>query len=475
MGVILFFLGICTFVPVGQIPLLRNLAYAMGYTPDELSHLSFFKALFSWSDHNEARYGDAADPNAIFVFGESGGFFNSKSEKATNKLFSIRSVNAYRRKQGQGQENVSGAYTTPNSEDKRNDVVRVRDPKAAATEANQESTGDVYFGTDANALQREKNDGYQSVNALKKISNPNVAGGTTPEDWFSRAVDRAVESDADLQGLEKNLNRTGNSLANLDRVGKIGNSRAKRDMYYAWMTGRAARRTPQVVLKKTLAAAGFNGAELPRTVFTASGPSGVGINPDEIVADLDTVQQYLKLDKKCQDALKGTSSGNMPTLDEIRGLVGGLTFPGKCSETDGSFLTGLGRISNRCNSMRGFYQTAQNNCSTLDIVVNERSCTNEKLPAMYATFATYCTWKLNQCNNVPEDQQAQCREDAENYSSENQFCDPPDGTICYNRDMVEEEIPETFYMGPNHNRLNTDYFPGIDWEHSLWLDEDSGD
>ena len=36
-------------VPVGKIPLLRSLAYAMGYSPREAGKISFLKALFSGS------------------------------------------------------------------------------------------------------------------------------------------------------------------------------------------------------------------------------------------------------------------------------------------------------------------------------------------------------------------------------------------------------------------------------------------
>ena len=64
---VLLFIG--GFVPVGKIPFLRNLAYAMGYTPDETQKISLLRALFSWNEHQKILRGELPDPDERTIFG----------------------------------------------------------------------------------------------------------------------------------------------------------------------------------------------------------------------------------------------------------------------------------------------------------------------------------------------------------------------------------------------------------------------
>ncbi len=473
LAALVFLFGIGVLVPVGKIPLLRHLVYAMGYSRDEASHLSLLKALFSWNDHAAMARGERPDPDGLSVFGEGGGFLNSKSEKAKNKLFDLRSVNSSLAKRGQRGENVRNASGRPEGEERRASNVRVGNPDAAVnTQANQAKQREVFFGTDAGEIARGKTDGFNSVNSLKKIKNPNIARGSGGSNsWMDRLVDKAVRTDSNLENIMKNVDKSSSSLAKFSDIDSIGDSRAKRDMYYAWLTGRTARRTPQVVLKKTLAASGFNGAEMPRSVFTSTGFSGVGINPDDVVADMDSVQKYLDLDKNCRDAIEHGANA-APTYDEIQNTINSLpgSFPPKCEGRTShlaNYRNHLYSMSQKCGSMREAYVNIQQGCATLSI--NLGSCQTEKLYLYAAAFDSYCEELEEACTHIEdEEERAACEQNAKNFSSHSTFYD---GNIPYNANEIPGEADIAF---KKDGHLNPEYFPGIDWAHSLWVDEDAG-
>ena len=475
LGVLVFLLGIGTLVPVGKIPFLRSLAYAMGYTQDEMSHLSFLKALFSWNDHAKMLRGELPDPSERAIFGEGGGFFASRSDRAQNKLFNLRSVNAGLARQGRRREQVADSANRPQGEDRRASDIRVRNADASAnTQSNQAKTGDVYFGTDASEIARDKNDGFNSVNSLKKIKNPHIAGGASAASGLDRLLDKAVRADSQLENIAKGIDKSGSSLAQLGNVSSIGDSRAKRDMYYAWLTGRAARRTPQIVLKKTLATSGFNGAELPRSVFTAGGFSGVGIKPDDVIADMDSVQKYLQQDKDCQAAI--AQGGNaVPSYNEVVGVESAIVhaFQGAtCASGLGVYTGQLVAMNGTCNRMREAYQNIQSGCATLSIILGDYQCQAEHLRAYANAFTQYCQRELEGCAN-PEDPDAQAACEAEvNARGTNRTFTDNDG-LSFNGVELPSIAHSTFF-NDNHG-YSSDYFPSVDWAHSLWVDENAGD
>ncbi|MBR2392083.1 MAG: hypothetical protein IKA93_00710, partial [Elusimicrobiaceae bacterium] len=63
---LLFLLG--TVVPVGSIPILRSLAYAMGYSADEAKDISLLRALLSWNEHSKQVTPEGLDPDEVSVF-----------------------------------------------------------------------------------------------------------------------------------------------------------------------------------------------------------------------------------------------------------------------------------------------------------------------------------------------------------------------------------------------------------------------
>jgi len=474
VAVLMVLLAIGTWVPVSKIPFLRNLVYAMGYTPDETKNLSLLKALFSWNDHSKMMRGELPDPDEASIL-SSGGSLTAASLQAQGQLINVRSVNASLARRGQKGDYLSGVYNPPQGMADPSGGVRVENTKvSAATQANGSQLAEVFFGEDSSAIARDKNDAFDSTNTLKKVANRSIAGSTRSTDWFEKLVDKAVRSEADLSGLMEGKNNTKSTLANVGSAGKIGDSRAKRDLYYAWLTGRAARRTPQVILKKTLAAAGFNGAEMPRSVFTASGFSGVGIKPDDVVADMDSVKKYLELDKQCQQALSGGQGKEAlmeDTYQKIDSLPG--SFPATCGDVGNSgFMTKLTGLASNCKQLRKSYEQVQKGCATITLNLQDSQCKAEKLTSYYVAFAGYCLEKEKACQSAgtPE-QQAQCRKEVAALSSAQDYTEPG-SNISYNSNELKKDVEKTFYDG---DALNQDYFPGVDWGRSLWVDGSMAD
>lgn len=407
---ILLFVG--GFVPVGKIPFLRNLAYAMGYTPDETEKISFLRALFSWNEHEKILRGELPDPDAVSVFGANGGSA-AASAKAQNKLFNVRAVNASLARKGQAIEGVKGVNYFIDTGDKRPSDIKIKNTKAAAgTQANAVKPSDVYFGSDTDAVARGRTDGYNSVNTLQKIKNPNIAGAG-PDDWMGRLVDKASRSDAGLSNIVKNIDK-GGMLSKLGGMQELGQTRAHKDMYHAWLYGKTARRTPNPVLKKTLAAASFDNMEMPKTIFSVSGFSGVGINPDDVVADMDSVKRYLQQDKECQEAInqvgETVSTLKANARNQIMQIKG--SFPVTCADVAGSnYNAHLSTVRNYCEQANAAYdQKLRSKCS---VSIHEGSCTTNLLEDRFTSFAAYCEEEEKNCATAatPEEQAA-CVEEA---------------------------------------------------------------
>ncbi len=468
--VLLLFLGVLSFVPVSKLPFLRNLAYAMGYTPDDIKNISFLKALLSWNEHSKIMRGELPDPDEVSIFGSAGGSFNTTLAGAQNKLIDIRAVNKSLAKQGQKNDPVTGS-SDKTAAQKKDDIVVANKDASAQTQANSSKDAGVFFGDDISARARDKNDAFDSTNQLKKVANPPVAG-TSGDSWLDRLVDKASRSETDLSEFTKSFDGSGTALAQMGNMRKIGDSRAKRDMYWAWLMGRAARRSPHLVLKKTLASASFDGAELPRSVFTVSGFSGVGIKPDDILADMDNVQKYLDQDKECQSAMTaGWNSGDMNQMAEnISGLTA--AFPKTCGEMEangaGSYTGTLTAISSQCQQMKSAYENIRQKCSSLSVDVQDSQCKFETLSAYATEFAETCEQEKSACDELAtEEEKAACLEQWQTRSSSEPF----GMGNSFDTGKLENDTLNTFYQdGDKDNGFNLSNIPGINWGGSNLVD-----
>ena len=469
---VLLFIG--GFVPVGKIPFLRNLAYAMGYTPDETQKISLLRALFSWNEHQKILRGELPDPDAISIFGEGGGFLTASAAKAQNKLINLRAVNSSLARKGQPQDVLKGSYYSfDTGENKKPSDIKIGNTKvSASTQANAVQTSEVYFGADASAITRDKTDGFNSVGTLQKIKNPNIAGAG-PNDWMGLLIDKATRSDPGLANIAKNVDK-GGMLSKLGGVQELGNSRAHKDLYHAWLYGKTARRTPNPVLKKTLASASFDNTEMPKSVFSASGFSGVGINPDDVVSDMDSVKKYLEQDKECQEAMSsvGETVGDLKNQarTQIVGIKG--SFPATCGDVAGSsYGTRLDTVKGLCEQVNKSYgATLKGKCS---ISITEGACTTNKLEDRFSSFSSYCEEEDKKCNALatPEEQAA-CHEEVRGKKSEEYK-----GGDCAEgcgSDAIGQLVGETFNIstedGKPRNPDASGFFSELNWGGSnLWI------
>lgn len=469
---VLLFIG--GFVPVGKIPFLRNLAYAMGYTPDETQKISLLRALFSWNEHQKILRGELPDPDAVSIFGEGGGFLTAAGARAQNKLINMRAVNSSLARRGQAQDALRGSSYSAGAANTQQDTdVKITNTNvSAATQANAAKVGDVYFGQDASVIARDKRDGYNSVNTLKKIANPNIAGGSKGPDWFDRLVDKATRSDPGLANIAKNVDKNG-MLAKIGEVRDQGNNKAQKDMYYAWLFGKTARRTPNPVLKKTLAAASFNGGEMPKSVFSASGFSGVGINPDDVIADMDDVAKYLAQDKDCQEAMKAVGNTVDVLKDQIFSGIRALRFPSTCADAQNNasaYTRQLQNINAQCKKVFDSYANdLRSQCGSLNPSLGK--CDNtDNLSAHLAAFLSYCENEANKCTDPDPVARAQCVEQAKKISESDFSSDT-------GRDSASKQKKDSFGVDDNDNpvwgdddpRHENGFVPQIGWGGKYWL------
>ena len=80
-AVFLVLLLLGSVIPVGKIPFLRNLVWAMGYSPEETENISFLKALLTWNEHNKIMNGERQDPDGSNVFAGDSGSLKEQLER----------------------------------------------------------------------------------------------------------------------------------------------------------------------------------------------------------------------------------------------------------------------------------------------------------------------------------------------------------------------------------------------------------
>lgn len=471
---LLFLLGIITgVVPAGKIPLLRNLAWAMGYSPDETQSISFLKALLTWNEHSQLMNGELDDPEETGVFGKDGGIISAHQRLEKDKdssLFNLRAVNAFLLKQGKRADALAGAYYTVDTQEGDMSPAARITGNSAKTQANEAMPSEVFFGTESSgALPRNPKDGYNSVDSLKKIANPHISGAS-PTDWFGQMMDKAFLTDTDLQSIVKELNAQG-GMTPLSLLDDAGRYKAQRDMYYAWLTSRTATRVSDIMLKKTLAGAGFNGAEIPRKVFDSSMSSGIGLTSDAVVGDLDNIKLRLKKEEECNNALNTSGENLVNQLEAAKSGISSLSgsFPRTCDDVNGDFPNRLAVLRNQCEQVKRAYADLKNSCGVAVKAGREGTCTTNNLQGRYDQYANYCTEEKQKCASLTDPQaQQDC------LAAIKKAADYNEGD-CYGGGCSETGISRlvggTFNIGVGNNPMDPnagDFFPETDWGATEW-------
>jgi hypothetical protein len=205
-------------------------------------------------------------------------------------------------------------------------------------------------------------------------------------------IDKAKRKDVDVASLTKNLDM-GTKLARMPESMEVGRSRAYRDMYYAYFMGQAARRTEVVFLKKTLASAGFSGAEMPKSVFDSSGFSGVGIDADAVVSDLDNIKLRIKNEELCKNATSTAGARIDETMKMAKNNIASLSgsFPKNCDDIAGSsFTNSLGNIQEQCKRISEDFGQLDTYCG-VKLKQQGETCTTVTLTDAFDTYSAYCS------------------------------------------------------------------------------------
>lgn len=304
-------------VPVEKIPLLRNLAYAMGFDKQDTARMSFLRALLTWTDETVglpgrwerpsiAGSGNIADGGIFTLDDPDRGSFMARMERSGGKtqLIDMQALHALQRKEGHSLDTISGtSLAAPGQEDTQGRA-EIRDGQVLAqTEANR-TQGDVYFGSEAYAVNRHFQDGYDSTKTLAEVKNPHISDGV-PIDWLKNMTQRMMRADTGLAGLNKELDSTKVNW----RMGlaDLGDGKANKDLYHAWITSRMSKYTSNIMLKKSLADSSFLGADIPTTATNVLSFSGVQVDAESLAQDQQDWKEYLEFEKTCREEL--TSEG----------------------------------------------------------------------------------------------------------------------------------------------------------------------
>ena len=410
----LLFLGmIGGVVPVENIPLLRNIAYAMGFSKNDTSRMSFLRALLTWADkgmkspgqNQQGTDGQASSGHLMALERlrmqrsapineeEDLGSLSSRMQREGGKtsLIDIQALNALQRQKGRRLDSIRGASMyfdqgkEPEAAALRDDDVNVR------TEANKDN-GEVFFGSDAFNTNRDAKDGFDSVNEFKKIANPNIAG-VNSVDWFTMTAQRMMKTDMGLGGVNKEFTSTHLNWGN--NLNTVGKDKEHRDLYSAWISSRMSKYTSNLMVKKALADTGFMGAEVPTMASNAVGMGGILLDTDSLQEDREAWQEYLDFKKQCEAALGKYSKKIDDAVNDFNAIVKkakeditSLGYPANCYEAlpmtklPETFTNNTVTIQRVCKDLDIGYKNLRDAC---DMTISSSDIACDSLSDNYGT------------------------------------------------------------------------------------------
>ena len=413
IGFLATFVVVSTAVPVGRIPFLRNIVYAMGYSGEEAMNLSFFKAFLGWNEHAKIARGELPDPNAILVFGKDGGFLDAANRKGAgaSSLINFKQLNAAQaRTAGRlGRANIIAgvADSIPGRDNKNKKGVALNGKDVSAqTQANQAGISDVFFGDDAGMIVRNPKDAYNSTQNLKSLASAKGIVAGTGTNTLGFLIDRAVRVDSDIDSILHAIDNRG-SFGTIGGIARLGsNNPGREDLYYAWLLSRAAQRARQASLQKKLASMAYMGGELPRSVFVMGGNGGLGFNPDDFEADMERMQDYLKQDEECENAIERSNTPAFQAdMNQMTGHIKELVlhFPQTCGEVINSGISGfnehVSRVQDTCRKMGEAYRNISDKCGVV-AASDAGQCKTPEWTTQVASFNGYCQDLFQQFDRI---------------------------------------------------------------------------
>ncbi len=392
---ILLFLGSITgVVPVEKIPLLRSVAYAMGLTKDDTSRMSFLRALLAWADKTVGLPGNwSADTGRTSLFARRSTVENSTGLETSGtdglnarmtrysgqtSLINMAALQKLQREKGRPQDGLRGAIMPApgQAEAQAGPAQLIGDHVEVRTESTRVQ-GDVYFGSDAGAINRDTRDAYDSSKMLTKVKNPHIADGK-PIDWLSSMAQKMIRATNSLAGVDRELNNT--KVNWQSSVMDVGDNKEHKDLYHAWITSRMSKYTQNNMLKKALADSSFLGADIPTVVSNVLSFGGVQVDAENFSRDQKEWQEYLEWEKQCKEELsdRGASGRIDRSIEQYNNMFHSfndqaelnLGFPLDCSPSGGvhdlnrrsAFEGRIHKITTLCDSVTSDYTVLGNKC-----------------------------------------------------------------------------------------------------------------
>ena len=244
--------------------------------------------------------------------------------------------------------------------------------------------GDVYFGSDAGAINRDMRDAYDSSKTLTKVKNPHIADGN-PIDWLSNMAQKMVRATNSLAGVDRELNNTKVNWAS--SVVDVGDKKEHKDLYHAWITSRMSKYTQNNMLKKALADSSFLGADIPTVASNVLTFGGIQVDAEQFSEDQQGWKEYMEFEKTCKEALNSAGARIQNEIKKFNDTVKDTSawdFPKNCAEAypvsssygASKFSKNIRAIYQACQNMDKDYQELENKCH-LWVSRNSANCSSD--------------------------------------------------------------------------------------------------
>lgn len=392
LALVFFFFSVIVIIPVGHIPGLRNLAWWMGFSPEDTQSVSFARALLSWSfgDENVS----PAKDGELALFDRQNRREISLGEEPPSGLFNLAAVNASLRALGRKGDYLAGAAGSKTQDDAPAVNHQINDWSDQARAALEKAPRpDAYFGTDAQIAARAAAENVStrgSTGTLALVRAPGVIGAART-DYLGMVTDKAaLKSNAALEAeLKKRLPGAAN-LSNLGGSITGTDDEAKKHLAWVWLMSRAAQKAPQPMLKKQLSSAGYMAMDMPKKVYDSSGEgSGVRLSGDELMGDVNAENMRLKDEKKCRELAAAANENIQATMNTSQAMIDEVrrTVPKTCGGDIGGWGQKVEGVRKHCGEIKKIF----NGMSLCGVKLkSEGRCETAKLDNYVTEFTGLC-------------------------------------------------------------------------------------
>lgn len=394
LALVFFLFSIIFIIPVGHIPVLRNLTWLMGFSTQDTQSMSFGRALLTWAGDGERRVrpGNWSGNGEISLFDRNQPqAFNATGPRSG--LFDLDQLNASRRQQGLPTEGLLVVGT----ELGRQDGVAVNRPvsgwseEARRAEA-QKNAKEVYFGQDADLMARssaQREGKVLSLDTADLLPKSNIVGAAAT-DWLAMAVDKAsVVNNVKLDEISRQVSQLSTPLSNLGGRLVTGD-KSRRDLAMVWLLSKTADKAKHLMLKKTLASSGYLAIDMPKKVYDSSGQgTGVFMSGEEVSANFESANQMLLAEEKCKEISASSSDIVQPRIAESVSLISSLrNVPKKCGDDMQSWSANLKSVKTNCNEIQSIFANMQSFCGAQ---VQQGRCETARLDSYESSYNEICS------------------------------------------------------------------------------------